>query len=237
MGANRVCGRSDRRRGSNRVFVTPTLVHFSAAFFISLLALVPDGHRVGTAVWTLVCGIAGLGYVVTIGRKALSSKFIEPWDHWARAFYVPLPAIAYLLTVAGSVAALWRWSDVSMPLATASAILLAVGIGNAWAMALFTVEYAAPKVEKGRSDGLKRNSQDCFRTPPSSGEYAGDGVGAKAQERPQSSTPSRPRHNSESPLTIGARKSRALFMRKGSGAPPPMRFGRNRKGSGARLPK
>lgn len=126
-------------------FVTPTLVHFAAAFFIALLALVPGGHRVGAAALTLLCGMAGLAYVAAIGRRALSSKLMEPLDAWARAFYVPLPASAYLLTVASCAAALVGWTEASIPVAAASAMLLAVGIRNAWAMALFAVEYSAPK--------------------------------------------------------------------------------------------
>ncbi len=148
-------GLGSRIQETARVFVTPTLVHFAAAFFIALLALVPDGHRVGTA-WILICGIAGLAYVAAISRRALSSKFIEPSDHWARAFYVPLLAIAYLLTVTSCVAALAGWPDASIPVAAASAMLLAVGIRNAWAMALFTVEHGAPKAEKRSSDDLGR---------------------------------------------------------------------------------
>lgn len=134
-------GLGSRIQETARVFLTPTLVHFAAAFFIGLLALVPDGHRVGTTAWLLVCGIAGLAYVAAIGRRASSSKLIEPLDHWARAFYVPLPAMAYLLIVASCVAAFAGWSETSIAVAAASAMLLAVGIRNAWAMALFAVKY------------------------------------------------------------------------------------------------
>lgn len=145
-------GLGSRIRETARVFLTPTLVHFAAAFFIALLALVPDGHRVGTAAWILVCGIGGLAYLAATSRRALSSKLIEPSDHWARAFYLPLPAMAYLLIVTSCVATLAGWPDASIPIAAASAMLLVVGIRNAWGMALFAVEYTAPKVEKRSPD-------------------------------------------------------------------------------------
>jgi hypothetical protein len=132
-------------RGTARIFLTPTLVHFAEAFFIALLALVPNGHRVGAAALILVCGMAGLVYVIAIGRRALSSKLLDPLDYGARIFYAPIPAAAYLLTVVSCVAALAGWAEASIPVAAASAMLLAVGIRNAWAMALFAVEYSAPK--------------------------------------------------------------------------------------------
>ncbi len=144
-------GLGSRIRETARVFLTPTLVHFAAAFFIALLALVPDGHRVGTATWILVCGVGGLAYLAATSRRGLSSKLIEPSDHLARAFYLPLPAMAYLLIVASCVAALAGWPDASLPIAVASAMLLAVGTRNAWGMALFAVEYAL-KAEKRSPD-------------------------------------------------------------------------------------
>jgi hypothetical protein len=138
-------GLGPRIKETARVFVTPTLVHFAAAFFIALLALVPDGHGIGAPAWTLGCGVAGLIYVITIGRRVLSSRLLEPLDYWARVFYAPLPATAYLIIVVSCVAALAGWSEASVPVAAASAMLLVVGIRNAWAMALFAVEYNAPK--------------------------------------------------------------------------------------------
>src|SRR5271165_6615186 len=88
------------------VFVTPTLVHFAAVFFIAMMVLVPDGFRTLALVCLLVCGLSGLAYVAAIGGKVFSSSVLEPSDYWVRLAYVPLPALAYLLVVVGSLAAL-----------------------------------------------------------------------------------------------------------------------------------
>ena len=69
--------------------------------------------------------------------------FALAWSHLALSYSllyfngVPLPAIAYLLIVASSVAALTRWPHASLTVGVATAILLSVGIRNAWDMALF----------------------------------------------------------------------------------------------------
>jgi hypothetical protein len=130
-------GRRAREVGV-RLFLPPTLVHFGTVFFIAMVALAPDGSAVADAVCLLVCGVAGLGYVTVIGAGMSSgASLIRPSDYGSQLAYVPLPAIAYLLIVASSVAALTRWPHASLTVGVATAILLSVGIRNAWDMALF----------------------------------------------------------------------------------------------------
>jgi hypothetical protein len=62
---------------------------------------------------------------------------MDPSDVGAHVAYVPVPAIAYLLIVVSSVTALAGWGHSSLAVGAGVALLLAVGIRNAWGMALF----------------------------------------------------------------------------------------------------
>jgi hypothetical protein len=151
-------------RKAAHLFVTPTLVHFGAVFFVAMLVLAPDRSRLVALYCLLAVGLIGLAYVAAISGKIFSSGLLDPSDSPARMFFVPLPALGYLLIVVGSMAALAGRSDLNVCIAAASAILLVVGIRNAWAMALFSVEAAT------HSDAEKdeRRSASTARNPRSS---------------------------------------------------------------------
>jgi hypothetical protein len=133
-----------------RVFLTPTLVHFAAVFFVALVTLAPNGSRVAIVACVLLCGALGFAYITAVARRASATGLLDRSDRWARAAYAPLPATAYLLLVAGSLAAFAGWREASLPVAVATATLLAIGIRNAWAMALFAVERSARKPDEPR---------------------------------------------------------------------------------------
>src|SRR6202034_55887 len=90
-------GLGTRFQETARVFVTPTLVHFAAVFFVALVTLVPNGSRVASLACILACGVVGLAYVIAISPKAFASGLIARSDYGARAAYLPLPAAAYLV--------------------------------------------------------------------------------------------------------------------------------------------
>ena len=121
------------------MLVTPTLVHFGAVLLIAMLALVPKGSNFVVPWCLLVCGVAGMVYVVILGAGIFSSRpsLMDPSDVGAHASYVPVPAIAYLLITVSALAALAGWWNANLALAAGVAILMAVGIRNAWGMALF----------------------------------------------------------------------------------------------------
>jgi hypothetical protein len=122
-----------------RLYLTPTLVHFGAVLFISMVALAPGLSAIAGAVSLLACSVAGLAYLAVIGAGIVSSRrlFHNPSDVASRLTYVPVPAVGYLLIAASSVIALTGGSHADLTLGVATAILLAVGIRNAWDMALF----------------------------------------------------------------------------------------------------
>jgi hypothetical protein len=140
------------------LFVTPTLVHFGAILFIALMALVPAGSGVAVLVCLTACGLAGLAYVVVIGVGIFTSRqsLMERSDVSARAAYVPVPAAAYLLIVVTCVLTLTGRPLSTLAVGAAVVILLAVGIRNAWGMALFVVRSGV-----GGGDRVVQKPQDA----------------------------------------------------------------------------
>jgi hypothetical protein len=131
-----------RRKASESavpLLVTPTLVHFGAILFIATVALVPRGSDIAVSACLFALGLAGLAYVAVVGTRIFSgrSALMDPGDVGAHVAYVPAPAIAYLLLVISSVATLAGWEHASLAAGAGVVLLLAVGIRNAWGMALF----------------------------------------------------------------------------------------------------
>jgi hypothetical protein len=124
------------------MFVTPTLVHFGAVLLIAMLALIPKDSDLVVPWCLLVCGVAGVVYVVILGTGIFSSRpsLMDPSDIGAHAAYVPVPAIAYLLITVSTLAALAGWHYAGLAIAAGAAILVAAGIRNAWGMALFVAQ-------------------------------------------------------------------------------------------------
>ena len=125
-----------------RLYLTPTLTHFGAVLFISMVALAPDLSAAAGAASLLACSAAGLAYLAWVGFGMLSSRrlFYNPSDIVSQLTYVPLPAVAYLLIAANSLTAFTGGPHADLTVGVATAILLYVGIRNAWDMAIFVAD-------------------------------------------------------------------------------------------------
>jgi MFS family permease len=125
---------SDRKTDATRAFFSPVVVHFSAVFFLSAIALVP-GHRiVFFAVVVGVCALTGL----CVALYATVQLMRHDWtsykqDHLA---YGLLPTISYAaLLVAATM--IWMENEFAVDvLAGALLVLLLVNVRNAWDLTL-----------------------------------------------------------------------------------------------------
>jgi len=126
-------GAERRKRGDEGllpVFLTPTLVHLGVVFLMALVGLSPE--RDSLVLPFGLVGLAGLIYSLTITRKAIRAEAgID-----AVVYHGVIPALCY----AGIVVAAWPGA-VSLKQATLvfridSALLLLVGMRNAWAAAV-----------------------------------------------------------------------------------------------------
>lgn len=128
---------SESRADATRAFFSPVVIHFSAVFFLSAIALVP-GHR--TLFFTVViggCALAGLAVSLFTTIQLMRHDWTNyKEDHLA---YGLLPTISYaaLLLAAEMV---WTENGFAVDvLAGALLVLLLVNVRNAWDLTLSMV--------------------------------------------------------------------------------------------------
>jgi hypothetical protein len=130
---------SDRKTDATRAFFSPVVVHFSAVFFLSAVALVP-GHR--TIFFTVVVAVCALtGFCVSL--YATIQLMRHDWtrykeDHFA---YGLLPTISYAALLVAA-AMIWMENEFAVDvLAGALLVLLLVNVRNAWDLTLSMVRH------------------------------------------------------------------------------------------------
>jgi len=114
-----------------QAFGTPTLVHFSAALLVSLILSAPWPAAWLAQLALLPFGLAGVGYMVVVLRRARRQTDYKPVaEDWL--FHGALPLIAYIsILVAGS-GLPRRTSPHLFVLGGAAVLLVFIGIHNAW---------------------------------------------------------------------------------------------------------
>jgi hypothetical protein len=117
-------------------FLTPTVVHFGALLFTSLLAIMPSLSWRVLGGLLAAGGLAGLVYCGWIVVQMVVRRRFKV-DLSDRLFYALVPTLGYLLLLA-SAALLFAQSAMSVDLlAAAMLVLLLAGIRNAWDMTLW----------------------------------------------------------------------------------------------------
>lgn len=121
-----------------RAFISPTVVHFSAALFICLLMTMPSHAVVPLAAALVLGGLAGLAYSGRVGlalfvRRRFHVDFVD------RLFYALVPVAGYLLVLAAAGLLLARIAFALVVLAAALTVLLLAGMRNAWDMTIWIV--------------------------------------------------------------------------------------------------
>ena len=129
-----------------RAFGTPTIVHFCAVLLVSEILSAP-WHNLSSAALALgACGVAGVGYGITVIGHARRQKAYAPvFEDWLWHGVLPLVAYAALL---GAAVVLPGHVGRSLFMVGATAMLLLfVGIHNAWD----SVTYLAQTGKRGPS--------------------------------------------------------------------------------------
>ncbi|HEY2905897.1 MAG TPA: hypothetical protein VGJ29_08335 [Vicinamibacterales bacterium] len=113
-------------------FATPTMVHFGAVLLLSAVLSAPWRSVGAPMLLCTLCGATGLVYVVIVARRTRTQTDYTPvFEDWL--FHVMLPAAAYLaLTSAVFVARSYAADPALFGIATATFLLLVIGIHNAW---------------------------------------------------------------------------------------------------------
>lgn len=134
---------TEKRSAPTRAFYSPVVVHFTAVFFLSAIALVPAHRTIFFAALIGACAAIGFAVSLFVAIQLLRHDWTNyKQDHLA---YALLPMIAYLALL---VAAAMIWSEIGLALdvlAGALLTLLIVNIRNAWDLTLSMVHHQAKR--------------------------------------------------------------------------------------------
>ena len=125
---------SNRKTDATRAFFSPVVVHFSAVFFLSAIALVPGHRPVFFAIVITLCALTGLCFALFATIQLLRHDWTRyKEDHIA---YGLLPTICYAgLLVAAAM--IWMENEFAVDVvAGALLVLLLVHVRNAWDLTL-----------------------------------------------------------------------------------------------------
>jgi hypothetical protein len=126
-------------------FNTPTVVHFGAVLLIAGLLSAPWQSFASVG---LLLGLASLGMViyllVVMRQMRRVPGYAVPWTDWL--WYMALPLGAYLILMVFALALPAQPALALYLIAAAQALLLFIGIHNAWDLVIFfTVKRIRPK--------------------------------------------------------------------------------------------
>jgi hypothetical protein len=112
-------------------FAAPTIVHFSAALFLSALQRAPwETITCVAAIWGLT-GISGIIYALIVARRMRLQTFYKPdYEDWL--FYALLPLAAHAMLVLAALAAPFRTREALFGVGAAALMLFFLGIRNSW---------------------------------------------------------------------------------------------------------
>ena len=117
--------------GGVDAFGSPTVVHFTLALVVSAVMCVPWPGARELQATLAVTGVAALGYLLVVLRRAQRQKsYVPVLEDWL--FHAVLPGIAYGAIVAGALLLERSMEGSLFATAGATLLLLCIGIHNAW---------------------------------------------------------------------------------------------------------
>jgi hypothetical protein len=123
--------RKQRTTAQFEAFATPTIVHFCAALLISSILSAPWQSLSSAAIPTGIAGAGGLVYTALVMRRVRSQTVYTPvFEDWL--FHTALPFLAYAAILSGAITLVHETVDALFGIASASILLLFIGIHNAW---------------------------------------------------------------------------------------------------------
>jgi len=129
---------NEEHRAALATFITPTVVHFAAVMFASLVIVIPVHIWMSLATVLGAGGIAGTVYCAQLLVRLLIRHSFKV-DLTDRLFYVLLPLAGYLLVLASAALLFMAPHAGANLMAVAIFVLLIAGLRNAWDMMVWIV--------------------------------------------------------------------------------------------------
>jgi hypothetical protein len=142
---------TEKDRAAMKVFLGPTVVHFSSVLVVAILALIPSHGWATLAGLLVLVGLPGAIYSANLWTQLFIHRRSNV-DIVDRLFYALIPVLGYLLLLLAAFV-LFRQSAAGLDLLAAGQVtLLVAGIRNAWDMMIWIV-IRAPIADLGGRDG------------------------------------------------------------------------------------
>ena len=158
--------------GGIGAFATPTIVHFCAALFVSVVMSAPWPRLSEPAFVIAAAGVVGLIYTAIVTWRAThQTAYQMVAEDWI--WHVTLPVSVYATQLVAGVL-LNRYTLVAMfAIAIASLLLVYIGIHNAWDTSTYML-----------AERLKREGRDEAKQQPAAAPAGSDGTTAAPQPAP-----------------------------------------------------
>jgi hypothetical protein len=158
-----------------RAFITPIVMHFGAALWISALLCIP-GHTAGSlAACMTVSGVilSAYGGATTYRMYRGRGVYRPVLEDWI--WNAVLPSLCYLALLAAGVLAARQPAPALYIIGAAALTLLFIGVHNAWDLAVWiTVERPAVRAQhEAQSTGSSAKSERTARESGARGEDRG----------------------------------------------------------------
>jgi len=122
-----------------RTFLSPTVVAFSVALAASLVGVLPVFNWRVPGFFLVGTGLLGVVYSWRVWRRMVHGGIAKSIDLEDRAWYIVVPAVAYLVLAAAGIALGIETEAACAFLAIGVCLLLLAGIRNAWDMTTWIV--------------------------------------------------------------------------------------------------
>ena len=125
--------------GALGAFATPTIVHFCAALFVSVVMCAPWPRLPEPAFVIGAGGAVGLAYTgIVVLRATRQTAYQMVTEDWI--WHVTFPVVAYGLQLVAGFVLLRATVVASFAVAASSLLLVYIGIHNAWDTSTFMIE-------------------------------------------------------------------------------------------------
>ena len=140
-------------------FGTPSIVHFCVALLTSATLSAPWRSLGSAAVALGIVGLAGLVYAAIVIRRARKQEGYQPvFEDWL--WHAALPVVAYAALTGGAIGLTRVEHESLFFIATATLLLVFIGIHNAWDTVTFIVLTRSQQPDR---------TPDAERAAPASG--------------------------------------------------------------------
>jgi hypothetical protein len=132
-------------------FGTPSIVHFCAALLTSAVLSAPWRNLGSAAVVLGIVGLSGLVYAAIVIRRARKQVGYQPvFEDWL--WHAALPVVAYGALTGGAIGVTRFEHEALFFIATATLLLVFIGIHNAWDTVTYLATSRLPARDAESSD-------------------------------------------------------------------------------------